>query len=277
MPVSGEQLWDLRNGLRSRLSRIAESPVDQLVRPELGTQLNFEVLRRHFEDIQRVVKVLADYPIEAIPPYIMKVMLKALAPVEDRYKEIMQFQVANPSEPQRHPVEAREAILSAFDESERVFFEISTPVLGFLAALPREEDGTDHTSISNVVEEIRDTLTLAKDAQKELHEIVSASRTAAADVGVAQHAAHFAQEATAHEQAAKGWLRTTIVAACVTLVVGAVNLGLAWSMEGPVEAGRNIQLIVAKVIVISLLLSATAWCAKGYRASRHNVVVNRHR
>lgn len=127
-----------------------------------------------------------------------------------------------------------------------------------------------------LLDQAQDVLSEIEKGRDDLEGIVRASRDAAADIGVSRHAAHFAEEADDNAKTATAWLRATAVAAGLTFLAVAGNVVYTF-LASAGKSDLNIQLVIAKVLAFSLLLSATLWCGRLYRAARHNYVVNRHR
>jgi hypothetical protein len=107
----------------------------------------------------------------------------------------------------------------------------------------------------------------------EMESTLQKVRQAAAEVGVAQHATHFKDEAEAHEKQAGKWLTRTVWAAIATIGWGAAS----FFIHPENETAKIIQFAVAKLIILSALYYALVWCARNYNAHRHNYVVNKHR
>ncbi len=107
--------------------------------------------------------------------------------------------------------------------------------------------------------------------------ILTAMQTAAEKTGAARHAKLFGSEAESHERQATSWL-------CVTgfgFFILVITL-LFFYMDAKELAGLKRTTVidefgVIRLAVISLLLTASIWTAKIYRAHRHNATVNRHR
>jgi hypothetical protein len=98
-------------------------------------------------------------------------------------------------------------------------------------------------------------------------------RQAAAEVGVAQHATHFRDEAAAQNKQSKWWLIATIAAFAATATWGVA----CFFITPPDSTSHLIQYAVAKLIILSALYYALVWSAKNFSAHRHNHVVNKHR
>jgi hypothetical protein len=184
----------------------------------------------------------------------------------------MAFSIAR--EPQ-HPGRLRDTYLQNFKEKADALTEQIVPLLTFVSAERlHAEWGAMSSGAIERLSEVDRAVASAETLLNELKEIVRVSRDQVQEVGVSQHAAHFSGEAQEHKKWARWWLAATAFTVCLTGAAGVANYFLV--MRSP-DTGTSVQLVVAKVIVFSLLFSAVVWCAKIYRAHRHNYVVNRHR
>jgi len=97
-----------------------------------------------------------------------------------------------------------------------------------------------------------------------------------AEGGISQNAQYFKDAADEEESASKKWRIATI---WMMIATGVLTGGAAFSayFYHPAEVSIAIQIIAAKILVISVASFSTIWCAKNYRSRKHNVVVNRHR
>jgi len=105
-------------------------------------------------------------------------------------------------------------------------------------------------------------------------------RRAAAEVGVSQHATHFKEAANDHARKSIYWLCATLLAAAITVGWGIATFfihPLGSPPNNPPTTAQVIQFSLAKLIILSSLYYALVWCARNYRAQRHNFIVNKHR
>src|SRR5882724_4341617 len=63
----------------------------------------------------------------------------------------------------------------------------------------------------------------------------------------------------------------------LTLLFGIASLLFIFFKTPDYTPAQSVQLVIAKIIIFSVLLSATLWAGRIYRATRHNQVVNKHR
>jgi hypothetical protein len=131
---------------------------------------------------------------------------------------------------------------------------------------------------------------------KELHTTLKNAKEAAELVGIVEHAKFFEEEALDHKRSASSWLAATLLLAAIASFAAGWNFYKAESLikdaiaeksdvhkTAPTDTkpdglvGLEIQLTVAKVIILSILLSAAIWTGRVYKAHRHNFIINRHR
>ena len=113
----------------------------------------------------------------------------------------------------------------------------------------------------------------AKD--QELERILAAARQAAADIGVGGFTEEFQQEADRAERESKRWLLAAIIGFMMTLWM--LVSSYLWTPH-IMDSGVTLwEVIGMKVGVIALMVYASSWCARMYKAVRHQSTTNRHR
>ena len=107
-----------------------------------------------------------------------------------------------------------------------------------------------------------------------LEQIVISAREASAKVGVAVFTQDFSRESASAESQATSWLRYTVY----TLILTVLSAALMWTYtEKGLDQGQLIQKVTTKLFLLALLITATIWCGKNYKALKHQATVNRHR
>jgi hypothetical protein len=131
---------------------------------------------------------------------------------------------------------------------------------------------------------------------KELEATLKSAKEAAELLGIVEHAKFFEDEARNHKRSANWWLTFTILLAVLASVAAGFNFikaeqlvaqAISQKANGgnlkPTDAkpegfvGLEIQMTIAKLIILSILLSAGIWAGRVYKAHRHNFIINRHR
>ena len=131
---------------------------------------------------------------------------------------------------------------------------------------------------------------------KELDATLKSAKEAAELIGIVEHAKFFEEEALNHKRSAGWWLAVTVLLAAIACSAAGWNFYRAESLIKDAVAERSdihkvsatdtrsdgfvgleVQLTVAKIIILSILLSAAVWTGRVYKTHRHNFVINRHR
>ena len=108
---------------------------------------------------------------------------------------------------------------------------------------------------------------------QELERILAAARQAAADIGVGGFTEEFQQEAERSERESKRWLVAAIIGALAT--VGTLIFSKWWAFY-MIDPGATLwEAIGIKVGVVALMIYASSWCARMYKAQRSPHVLHK--
>ena len=261
---------------RESLERVQGFDVQSLVREkELGAQLAFTGI---VEPALRLIGLL-----DRIPSSILDDMPdEQLQTIRNRADAIHSVftQVANFTAAQSNPQGVRDSLISQIVAHYQPCFNELHPLIAYshyrsadFQSLEREARETRQ----KLEESVADGEARMQTALTEIHQILAAARTAAAEVGVSQQAIHFRDAATEHEDESSKWQTRTGWSSFVLFVVAVIflfarSLGLAAD-----STSDAIQLAVAKVLVFATVSYAVYLCARNFLAHKHNAIVNRHR
>jgi hypothetical protein len=135
--------------------------------------------------------------------------------------------------------------------------------------------------LSNAVEAAEAELVAAKkmaeERRKEIDEIVAAARTASASAGAAVFTEDFLKEASNQEQTAKKWLAAATIIGLASIVAAGLMWYYAYASASNLTTIQLVQVVAAKLVILSVLIGAATWCGGIYKALRHLTSVNRHR
>jgi len=275
--ATAEQETSAREDLKAVLNDLSAMKAGNLARRELGPDLSFESGVIYFSRLLRLFHILANADLSDVS-YTRITQLTGVAnQTRDLFRSILNFSVTKYA---NNPLAQKESFLTTARDSYENTFEIVAPVIAFVAG-----KGTDFEKLEEQAREIvnrieksaienEEALMAARQAAEET---VQEVRRIAQEAGVSQHAIHFKTEADQQEKNAEPWLYATIGIAAFTVVSGSLLLlRYIWVLPD-LTSSQGVQVAIPKIIVFSVLLSATLWCGKTYRAYRHNAVVNRHR
>ncbi len=174
-----------------------------------------------------------------------------------------------PEELQRSPKAVENEVTELYARWVNAYVELS-PKVGY--ALVRD---SDFRALEGRAEQL---LQKADDALKRATDVGERLSDLAKSAGVSVNAVHFKAEADRHHRASWFWGFIVLVFAGLT---GAYAL---WYLERPLDgvgslatAPEILARSVPRIVVLSVLSFALIWAARNFSASRHNVIVNRHR
>lgn len=269
MTTEAEDRRRLTESFENVIAHWNEVPLEKLTRQDLGT-FGFDSLTPRFEEIKQVAGFLSPGGLASLPLNLLRSSAEAFGNIETRRQEVESF---NPTA-SSNAGQDRNNIAGNFGGATVDFIRAMAPVVGFVAA---QRIASDWSGFSNQalgkLQAVDKAALVAESRQRELDEILRVARETVQKVGVARHAEHFSEQAKEHEEGAKVWLIATTSAALITTAAAMVNFLFALKEPVPVSA----QLVLAKLILFSLLLSAVVWCGRMYRSHRHNYIVNKHR
>lgn len=273
-----EQESQSRDQLKSQLAELSEIDAQKLARTEeLGSQLNFE---RGIPDFRKTLDLfasLARMNLDNVPYTALQQLSGQAQSALATFKQIQSFSVSGTP----NPVQARDGLLDTVRNSYDAQWRALSPCIAYLARA-----GTDFEAVERRARELTERIERdgeraqeeIKRTAREVEEILGSVKTAAAEVGVAQHSTHFHDEAERHRHASRLWMRSVIVLS----VVGA--LYSLWyfqhnlrSLNGSPYWWTHVGYFGSRLLVLSVIFFGIAWSASNFRSHKHNEVVNRHR
>ena len=267
-----------RAELKSVLRRLASINAADLVRDkDLGPGLNFESGVIFFSRTLKLFNSIKETDLEDLPHETINQTLNVANATAERFRQVQEFTLAqNPN----NPIEVRNQLITQLRDSYDGVFRIVSPVVAFAV-----RSRTDFERIERQAEEKLkhiDDMSAEHtkgmtETRKEANQILEEVRRIAAESGVSQHSIHFKQEADQHDKSANKWLIATICLALSTVGFGIVASMAYFHLIPTMNNMQSLQLTISKIVIVFVLLTATFWAGRTYRAHRHNAVVNRHR
>lgn len=266
-----------REGLSTALAPITSLSPDSLVRSsELGTSLDFSKGTAVFERTIRLFRDLEQSNLDNVPANVIQELITSANEANASFEQIKSFNPAG----QANPAQVRDSLIQQVANQYQTHFSRIAPIIAYSVRKGTDFDVLESQARGALAEvnrlkgELNQTgKSLVDEAQSALEQV----KRAAAEVGVAQHAIHFKEEAGSHKKSSIVWLGITAAFALATLVYGGWNIW--YYMTKPVEytLAQGIQLGVSKLIVFVVLYFGIVWSGRIYRAQIHNFVVNQHR
>ena len=239
-----------------------DTPIDDLVSTPYG-ELNFDAAR---PDLERAFGMLGDLlvlSVDVIPDALVEQIIEHAAPLQETISRIKSFGPKSTN----HAGDIN-SIVSDLKVHVDQLYAICHRHIPYLVHL--------QGGYQKHLEEIQSALAGVRNRRKEVEEEAKKAkvgiREASGSTGVSRFDVVFSAEAEKLSKTAMWWLVATGLFALCTLLA-------AWGFYGikPVDTHGLVRMITTKLFVLGILLSATVWSGKNYRALRHQVTVNQHR
>jgi hypothetical protein len=255
------------------LSGVISTPIENLVsNPDWG-KINFETARNDLELIFDLSNHLKLLPIKILPDSIAANFVGAITRVGQTIQKIRDFNIETTGTPA-----LRDQLVGEIKSHAEAFLTTTQGWIPFLA-YQKGDIQKNVKELTNAVTTANQLLDSAKlqieDKNNEIAKIVTATREASASAGVGVFTQDFQQHATTLQIEANTWLSYTTKCAIGTLV--AAFLSIFIPIDKDATSAQIFQYISSKVIVLLVLLTATVWCGRVYKALMHQITVNRHR
>lgn len=273
--------------LISKARTFANMSVAEILHSELEAELNFVPLEEEVRAIDLLAARIAGAQLDNAPGQLIVRAYTALDNAANAIKQMRSFSVVEIAKNSRDPRNERNGILPSAQDRLRNAIDEIAPLLGFLSSdalgeLRARFDSTVAPFVASAQQANRAAVERSDRAQEQLEEferIVTSARTTLQKEAVSEQAVYFQRQAEEHSKSGRLWLFATAVAASLVVILSAQSYIAASSPEklAVLQTTQAVQLITAKLLLLSVLLAATAWCGKVYKAQRHNYVVNKHR
>jgi len=180
---------------------------------------------------------------------------------------------------QANPEVQSKSLMTTLKAKADSMYKIITPHIPYLAYMRGDVASNIQklsetlSQASNIVEKTKDDM---DDKKEQVDQILSDVKAESAKVGVAGFTDEFNSESVKLNTEANKWLKYTSGFACTSLLFAIA--GLAMSLCFPAtDSTQVLQISISKLLIISILATATLWCGKVYKALKHQSSNQRHR
>ncbi len=272
-PVLAKQIDESENFRKKLKSIVSGFDVESLSSAGLTPELNFAEGRPYFSGILNMFRDLSDRDLSALP-------IRKLADLQRTADEtgqlLIQIHGFNIQQYPTNATQMRINFLTQVQEQYGKVFDLFAPLLAY--TVPR----TDHilsmqAEISKILVEIEDGRNKQLSIVEEMETMLRKARQTVGEIGIVGYAQIFADEAKAHRRSATKWLAAAAVLAASTVALASYGYWQFFYHPPQLTPLQAVQLSIAKIVILSMFISATLWMAKTYRSHEHNYVVNKHR
>lgn len=270
-----EERQERLDNVKKQIEELAAIDAKTLSRTEdLSHDINFSEAVPFFEEMLDIIKQLNDRDISRLSVPQLDKINKACTILSNLVQKINDFTLN-----QDRPADICTQILTEIKNSYDNVMEPLLLPLAFTATqatdyakIEREAKGY-HTTMQEEYDKLLQFVeTVKKDASKAL----SAVQEQAAEAGVSTNAQIFLENAKTHSTQSKTWLKATITISSITLLV-AIGFLINSFIYKPLNVSQVVQYVVSKIIVLSTFSFGIFWCAKNFKAQKHNETLNQHR
>jgi hypothetical protein len=273
--ATAKEREDKLTATKESLNQLAITDVDKLGRvDELSKTINFSEAVPYFRQMVDIIKQFTDRDITRLPYVQLEGIITACNLLNSLIKKVTDFNIN-----QNTPGDVCAGIINDIKNSYDAFMTPLVMPLAFTAVqatdyakIEREAKGC-YTTMKEEQDKLLPFLSKVKDdAMKAL----AAVQEQAAQAGVTTNAHIFTKDVGNHQNKAKQWFMATIVVSSVTLAAALCFfiVGFMWT---PGTNTAAIQYIVNKLLILSALSFGIFWCARNYKAEKHNETLNQHR
>ncbi len=240
-------------------------------RSEWGT-IKFSNAEHDLQRIFSLLNYLAVLPLEYLTDQAANQIKKEINQTRPHLEQIDKFTIEQPNAPQ-----TRDGLITQIHQAADRLYTVASAWIPFLAY--QKGDVTENIEkLSKSVSTANEIVNKAKGEieikAKEIDDIITKAREASAGAGAAVFTRDFNEEATKLSDKATKWLIAAAALGLATLVVAVLTW--FWTHAG-LDSGQIWQKVASKFIALSILLTATLWCGRVYKALMHQSAMNRHR
>ena len=167
-----------------------------------------------------------------------------------------------------NPAAEKDGTVNNFRNSFYSFIYKIAPLLPYIE-LVKIQNKIKNLQIPKIEEAKADFENKAKNLNNGLNQVVDLMKEASVSI----HAKNFKGEADNRKSAAKWWLGATIVFAVASFTSPFYLPFLLHFVIGDTD----LQLLSSKIVAIAILISATLWCGRVYKANKHQETLSRHK
>lgn len=224
---------------------------------------------------------LLEHNLEAVPTNKLESIISNIDNFKKHLEQFESFTLdESPPNDRLSFQDVRDRLVDGLYRKQSQYFDSVVPVLAFLRS---GQDVTSewHSERERIKTDLERTVAHIEQTKEELDTLLESSRVATAEIGVTRYEQIFDAQALEHSKNARWWLIATAVITAVTILyVFLLFPGLPLAPVAPAATesfAAALQQAIPRILLFSLLSFGIAWCAKNYRAHRHNQIVSIHR
>lgn len=260
--------------IRALTDELNVTPIDSLIsNQQKWGSINFEAARRDLELMFGLSGHLKELPLEILPDGVANTFAQFLTQANSAVQSIKAFSIES-----GNPTGQRDQLVTQAHQYAEQLLTTTQSWIPFLA-YQKGDVQRNIEALSKSVNDAKMILERAKseatEKSKEIAGIVTAAREASASAGVGVFTSDFDGQASSLETEAVKWLKFTAWLAFLTIVAALLTFLIPIDKEA--TSAQIVQYMTTKLVVLIVFLTATVWCGRIYKATKHQAAVNNHR
>ena len=265
---------DRINKLKKSISQILSYKESSLVsRPAWG-EISFAELEFDIKTVLSFADSLQGMPLEYLPDNAVDTIIEVFDNILPKFESIDKFSIVNGGD----PTYRRNQIISDFHSQANSIYSQVAIWLPYLA-YQKGDVSENIKKLSNAIDiaqiKMEEGVAEIEKKQKQADQILVKARDAAANAGAAVFTQDFQKEAESNKKNSWVWLVITAILGFSALVIA-----IEAYLDDYAKYTNAISLwpkLASKMLVLSILFTASMWCGRIYKSMRHLSIVNRHR
>lgn len=258
----------------NEIDKCLQTEVSELISSSDWGKFNFEDVEADIQKLFQMLNHFKTLPVVLLPDAELTKLTTGLNSPNIILQNIRDFSID-----QQNPKGIRDQLAQQITSAVDTFYTAAhlwIPYLAYQKGDVQKNIESLNTSVKNASTILDETKTDVETKKKEIDSVVLAAKEASATVGVGHFSSNFETEASTLEGNAKNWLIATGVLAGVTLLM-TIILYFALPIADNASTAQIVQVLSTKLILITVFFTATLWAGKMYKATMHQMTINKHR
>lgn len=258
--------------LTKQLAAITAFDMERLIRREKWGEINFDGARHDLDRIFKIATTLSVLPLDQLADDTRESIRASCEAAGTTFGAIDGFTIQTGNPPQE-----RDNLVTQVKQRADHLFKTASQWIPFLAY----QKGDVAANIQSLTDSVTAAKQIVDDARGEIEQrhneietIIIKAREASAAAGAAVFTRDFLSHADELRTNAKSWLRITAGMAIATV---GLAVYAAFATTAGLDGGQLAHRLIGKFAIIGILVTATLWCGRIYKALMHQSAVNRHR
>ena len=237
-------------------------------------KFNFEDIEAELNKLFQMLNHFKTLPIELLPEAELTKLITGLTTPKATLERIRTFTID-----QQNPKGVRDQLAIEIVSEIDAFYTTAhlwIPYLAYQKGDVQKNIADLNNSVKNASSILEKTKEEVQTKKEEIDSVVLAAKEASATVGVGHFSSNFGDEAEALKNNAFWWLISTGALAVITLLI-TIGLYFFLPIKDEASTAQIIQVLSTKIILITVFFTATLWAGKMYKATIHQMTINKHR